>query len=151
MAKKWLVKSEPGEYSIDSLKKDKSTIWDGVRNYQARNFLKDMKKGDEVIFYHSVTDPVGIAGLAKVNKEAMPDPTQFNKRSKYYDEKATKENPRWFCPEFKFVKKFKEVLPLSDLKEQKALKDMTLLRRGNRLSVMPVTEKEFRAILKLTK
>ena len=148
---KWLVKSEPGEYSIDDLKKDKRTIWDGVRNYQARNFLKEMQKGDEVIFYHSVTDPVGIAGVAKISKEAAPDPTQFNKRSKYYDEKATKDNPRWFSPELRFVKKFKEVLPLSDLKEQKALKDMVLLRRGNRLSVMPVTEKEFKAILNLTK
>ena len=145
----WLAKSEPSVYSIDDLKKDKITYWDGVRNYQARNFLKEMEKGDVVLFYHSNADPTGVAGVAKINKTAYPDPTQFNKRSKYFDEKATKEKPRWFCPDLKFVKKFKNVISLQDLKEVKALEKMTLLKRGNRLSVMPVTKKEYEVITKL--
>ncbi|MCB0317204.1 MAG: EVE domain-containing protein [Bdellovibrionales bacterium] len=148
---KWLVKSEPNVYSIDNLKKDKKTLWDGVRNYQARNFLKEMKKGDQIIFYHSATEPIGIAGLATVSSQAIADPSQFDKRSKYFDEKATKDSPRWFSPELKFLEKFNELVPLSKLKKQNELKDMQLLRRGNRLSVMPVTDKEFKSILKLAK
>jgi len=93
----WLVKSEPYVFSIQDLKKDKVTYWDGVRNYQARNFLKEMKKGDTVLYYHSNEDPIGVAGVATIHKEAYPDPSQFDKRNKYFDPKATKENPRWFC------------------------------------------------------
>lgn len=146
---KWLVKSEPGNYSIDDMKRDRVTYWDGVRNYQARNFLKEMKKGDELLFYHSVVDPIGIHGLCKVKNTAAPDPTQFEKKSQYYDPKATKENPRWFCPDVQFVKKFKNPLTLSELREVKGLEKMELLRKGSRLSVQPVSEKEYKIILKL--
>ena len=97
------MKSEPTTYSIDHLKKDKKTIWDGVRNYQARNFMmQDMKVGDTVLFYHSNAEPPGVSGVAKISKAAIPDPTQFDKKSKYFDPKATKEKPRWFCVEIAF-------------------------------------------------
>lgn len=96
--KYWLMKSEPEEFSFEQLKKDKTTLWSGVRNYQARNFMmKEMQKGDLILFYHSNTKPPGVAGLATVSKEAIPDPTSFDKKSDYYDEKSTEENPRWFC------------------------------------------------------
>ena len=145
----WLMKSEPNTYSIDNLKKDKVTYWDGVRNYQARNFMKEMKKGDLVIFYHSNAKPPAAVGVAKIAKEAYPDPTQFQKQSKYFDPKATKENPRWFCPDVRFVKKFKTELPLEELRSEKKLKDMVLLRKGSRLSVQPVTAAEFKHLEKL--
>lgn len=146
----WLIKSEPGDYSIDDLKHDKKTLWEGVRNYQARNFLRDQwTVGDQVLFYHSVTDPVGVAGVAKVSKIGLADPRQFEKGSKYYDEKSTKENPRWFAPQVTFVRKFKEVISLSDLRTSSKLKDMGVLKKGNRLSVQPVTKSEFETILKM--
>ena len=145
----WLAKSEPDVYSIDDLKRDKVTLWDGVRNYQARNNLREMKIGDKLLFYHSNADPIGVAGVAKVVKEAYPDPAQFDKRSKYYDPKADKENPRWFCPDVRFVKKFKEVVTLAEIKEDKKLKDMLVIRRGMRLSVQPVNKKEFERILEM--
>lgn len=147
----WLVKTEPETYSIDNLLEDLSTTWDCVRNYQARNFLKEMKLGDQVFIYHSNSDPIGIVGLAKVSKLAFPDQTQFNSKSDYFDPKATKENPRWFSPEFKFVKKFKETISLVELKKISALKNMVLLKQGSRLSVQPVTEAEFRTVLNLAK
>ena len=147
----WLAKSEPDVYSIDDLKKDKVAEWDGVRNYQARNFLKEMEVGDEVLFYHSNAKPSGVAGVAKVAKKAYPDPTQFDKKSKYFDPKASKENPRWFCPDVKFVKKFKDVVSLDDLREQKSLNEMLVLKKGSRLSVQPVTKKEFETVLKIAK
>ena len=149
MAKNWLIKSEPNVYSIDHLKEDKKTLWDGVRNYQARNFLKSMEVGDRCFFYHSNAKPPGIAGVAKVSKVGIADPEQFKKKSKYFDEKATKENPRWFSPEVKFVKKFKEIISLESLKEEKKLTDMVILRKGNRLSVSEVSDKEFEHILKI--
>ena len=149
MAKNWLVKSEPNVYSIDDLKKDKKTLWDAVRNYQARNFLKSMCVGDRCFIYHSNAKPPGIAGVAKVSKINIADPLQFDKKSHYYDEKATKENPRWFSPEVKFVKKFKELISLEQLREEKKLKDMVILRKGNRLSVTEVSDKEFEHILKI--
>ncbi len=145
----WLVKTEPSVYSIDDLQKDKVTPWDEVRNYQARNNLREMKKGDQVLIYHSNAEPPCIAGLGKVAKEAYPDASQFNKRSKYYDEKATKENPRWFSPDIQFVKKFKEILSLQDIKSDKKLAKMVLTQRGSRLSVQPVTKSEFDHILKV--
>lgn len=144
----WLVKTEPEVYSIDDLKRDKVTYWDGVRNYQARNFLKDMKLGEHVLIYHSNASPPAIVGLAKVSAVATADPSQFDKKSPYYDPKATEEAPRWFCPDLRFVKKFKSALPLPDLREMPALKDMLLLRKGSRLSVMPVSEQEFETIVK---
>lgn len=145
----WLVKSEPDVYSLSDLKRDKTTFWDGVRNYQARNFLKEMKKGDEVLYYHSNAEQIGIVGIATIHKEAYPDPSQFDKKSKYFDEKATKEKPRWFCPDLKFKKAFKNILTLSELKEVKELSEMRLIKKGNRLSVIPVTKKEYNKILKL--
>lgn len=142
--KHWLMKSEPEVYSIDHLKKDKTTLWTGVRNYQARNFMwKEMKFGDRVLFYHSNANPSGVAGLAQVSREAVPDPTQFNKKSEYYDPKATVENPIWYCVEVKFLKKFDQVMSLDELRNHKALSTMLVLKKGQRLSVQPVSEREY--------
>ena len=152
MSKKhyWLMKSEPDVYSIDRLKQDKKTPWEGVRNYQARNFMtKDMQPGDEVLFYHSSTEPPGIAGMAKVSKKAFPDPTQFDSRSDYYDKKATVENPIWFCVEIEFTKKFAKLISLDQIKKEKSLNEMLVLKKGQRLSVQPVDEKHFKHILKM--
>ena len=149
MKKYWLMKSEPDTYSIERFKKEKKTLWDGIRNYQARNFMmKEMSVGDEFLFYHSNAKPPGIIGLGKISKAATPDPTQFDKKSKYYDEKSTKENPRWHCVECKYVKTFKELIPLNDLKNFKPLKDMMVIQKGSRLSIQPVSKKEFDYIVK---
>jgi len=147
--KHWLVKTEPSVFSIDDLKKVKITLWDGVRNYQARNFLKSMKKGDLVLIYHSNDQPVGVAGMAEVFKEAYPDPTQFDKKSEYFDPASTKENPRWACPDLKYVDKFKRIVALQELREDPKLTNLILLKRGSRLSVTPVAADEFRRIVKL--
>jgi predicted RNA-binding protein with PUA-like domain len=149
MSKKYLMKTEPSVYSIDDLSRDKVTQWDSIRNYQARNIMQDMVVGDEVLIYHSNAKPPGIAGLGVISETAFPDPTQFDKKSDYYDQKATKENPRWFCPEVKFVKKFKNFVGLPDLREEKSLSEMMVLRRGARLSVQPVSAKDFKKILKM--
>lgn len=148
----WLMKSEPDVFSIDDLKKDGETLWDGVRNYQARNFMRDdMKIGDKVLFYHSNAKPPGIAGIAEISSpEPVADPSQFKKNSEYYDPKSTKENPRWQCVKVKFSKKLNEFLPLDSLREVKALSDMPLFNRS-RLSIQPVTKKQFECILKLAK
>lgn len=148
----WLMKSEPDVFSIDDLKSRPGSReqWDGVRNYQARNFMRDeMKVGDLILFYHSNATPPGVAGIAEVSKLAHPDHTQFDKKSEYYDPKATLENPRWFMVEVKFVEKFKNFLSLDELKECAPLQGMRLLQKGNRLSVMPVELKEFEFIRKL--
>ncbi|NCN40527.1 EVE domain-containing protein [bacterium] len=146
----WLMKSEPDAFSIDDLKSQKTSLWDGVRNYQARNFMmNDMRKGDLVLFYHSNAKPPGVAGLATVSKEAVPDPTAQDKKSEYYDAKAAPEKPIWFCVEVKFKSKFKELVPLDELKKHKALTEMLVLKKGQRLSIQPVTEKEFQYILEL--
>ncbi len=144
----WLLKSEPEVYSIDDLKKDKKACWEGVRNYQARNFIKSMKKGDLGFFYHSNANPSGIAGIIKICKEAYPDYFAFDKKSKYYDEKSSPDNPRWFMPDVCFVKKFKNIIPLNLLKEDKNLKGMELFKKGSRLSIQPVSEKHFKYICK---
>lgn len=150
MKKIWLMKSEPDVFSIDTLKKDKTTWWEGVRNYQARNFMRDeMKVGDEVLFYHSSTEIPGIAGLAKVSKAAEPDKAQFDKKSEYYEPKATKEKPYWFCVQVEFVEKFPEVFSLEQIKKEKSLSTMLVLKKGQRLSIQPVTETEYKNILKL--
>lgn len=138
----WLVKTEEDVYPISSLKKDKHTPWDGVRNYQARNFLKEMKKGDVVFVYHSNAKVPGLAGLATVHKTVEPDQLQFDAKSDYYDPKATLEAPRWFAPTLAFKKEFNEVLPLETLKTLSFMKDSRLLQKGNRLSVIPISEKE---------
>lgn len=149
--RKWLCKSEPDVYSIDDLKKDKVTPWDNIRNYQARNFLKEMEVGDLVLFYHSNAKPPGIAGIAKVAKTAYPDESQFDKKSPYFDPKATKDEPRWFNPDMRFVKAFKNLLSLDELRAEKELEDMLVLKRGSRLSVQPVSDAEFEHILKIAK
>ena len=137
------MKSEPLTYSIEHLKKDKKALWDGVRNYQARNFMQKMNPGDKVLFYHSNTNPPGIAGLAQVSRSAVPDPTAFDKKSLYFDPKSTKEKPRWFCVEVQFEKAFSKLISLEDLRKENPLKDMLVLKKGQRLSVQPVTKKEF--------
>ncbi len=147
----WLVKSEPDVYSIDNLKKDKKTYWDGVRNYQARNYMRDeMKKGDQVLFYHSNTDFVGVYGVCEVVKEGYPDFTAFDPEDKHYDPKSKKDNPTWIMVDVKFVEKFKNPVLLDSIKENKKLQNMKLVQRGNRLSVMPVTKAEFDEIIKMS-
>jgi predicted RNA-binding protein with PUA-like domain len=146
----WLMKSEPDVFSIQDLRRKNKTSWDGVRNYQARNFMRDeMLKGDLVLFYHSNAEPSGVAGIARVCQESHPDPTQFDKKSDYYDPKATKEKPIWFLVDIEFVEEFPQVLPLERLKKERALQDMPLVQRGTRLSVMPVTEAQWKQIVKL--
>ncbi|MDP3920750.1 MAG: EVE domain-containing protein [Candidatus Omnitrophota bacterium] len=143
----WLLKSEPGNYSVDDLKRDRSTYWEGVRNYQARNFLRDsIKKGDEVFFYHSNADLAGIAGVAKVTSDGYPDPSQFDPKSKYFDPKSSKEKPLWYVVDIQFSEKFPAVIPLENLKKIKALEGMPLLQRGQRLSVQPVTRAHWKVI-----
>lgn len=144
----WLMKSEPESFSIDDLKRVKREPWSGVRNYQARNHMKAMAVGDLAFFHHSSTDPIGIAGLMKIVAKAHPDSTQFDPKSPYFDPKAKKEKPIWECVDVGFVKKFKRLIPMDELRGMKALKDMVLLQRGSRLSVQPVSKKEFDAILK---
>jgi predicted RNA-binding protein with PUA-like domain len=146
----WLMKSEPDVFGIDHLKAmpKKTEHWDGVRNYQARNMMRDqMKKGDQVFFYHSNCKEPGIVGIMEVVKEGYPDFTSWNPESKYYDPKSTAENPRWFMVDVKFKHQLKRTIPLTELKEQPGLEEMALVRRGNRLSIMPVSKQEWQIIL----
>lgn len=146
----WLMKSEPDTFGIDDLKaRPKGTEhWDGVRNYQARNMMRDqMKKGDRVLFYHSACKVPGVAGIARVVNEAYPDHTAQDPESKYYDPKANPDNPRWFMVDVKFERKLKRLIALSELKDNPALAGMQLLKKGNRLSIMPVEEAHWQAIL----
>lgn len=148
----WLMKSEPDVFGIDHLIecKDQTEPWDGVRNYQARNMMRDdMKIGDQVFFYHSNTDVPGIVGIMEVVKEGYPDHTALDPECKYYDPKASEDNPRWFMVDIKFVEKFNATIPLSELKENPALEEMPLVRKGNRLSIMPVGEHEWNEVLKM--
>jgi predicted RNA-binding protein with PUA-like domain len=146
----WLMKSEPSAYSIDDLKRDKSTLWEGVRNYQARNFMmKEMSIGDEVLFYHSNAEPPAVVGVAEVSGRAEPDPTQFDAADCHHDPKAMPAKPIWYCVRVKFKQKFARQLPLSELRERKDLQNMVLLKKGSRLSIQPVTEKEFKIIAAL--
>ena len=147
----WLMKSEPEEFSIDDLVKAKNQTvpWFGVRNYLARNFMRDlMQVGDEVLFYHSSCPEPGIVGLAHVASAAYPDATQWDKKSKYFDAKATRETPRWMLVDVKLTKKTR-LLSLAEMREQVALADMVTLQRGNRLSITPVKPAELKAVLKL--
>lgn len=152
MGKKyWLVKSEPGAYSIDDLVRDKKTHWDGVRNYQARNFMRDdMKKGDQVLFYHSNAEPTAVVGICEVVKEGYPDFTAFDPEEKHFDPKSKNENPTWIMVDIKLIKKFNRPVTLREIKENSKLQDMRLVQRGNRLSVMPVEKKEVDLIIKLS-
>ena len=147
----WLIKSEPDAYSIDDLSRDGSTPWTGVRNYQARNFMRDqMKPGDRAFFYHSNCEEPGIVGIAEVSKNAYPDATQFDRKSKYFDASAKPDNPRWLHVDFRFVKKTRPVT-LTELRKHKALANMRILARGNRLSITPVDPAEWKFILDLMK
>ncbi len=146
----WLMKSEPEAFSIDDLKRKKREAWDGVRNYQARNFMRDgMRPGDQVFFYHSNCTVPGIVGIAEVATDAYPDPSQFDPKSKYFDPGSSRDNPRWMLVDVKFVKKFKRTISLDEMKSDPALDGMALLRKGNRLSVMPVEAAHWRHILTL--
>ena len=144
----WLMKSEPGVYSITDLRKDRKTYWDGIRNYLARNNMREMKKGDKAFFYHSNAAPSAVVGVMKIVGEAYADPQQFQKNSKYYDSKATKHDPRWSVVDVKFEKNLDKPVTLNTIKKVPALKDMDLLRLG-RLSVGSVTAAEWKTILKL--
>lgn len=148
----WLFKTEPNEFSIDDLAASPSqtTLWSGVRNYQARNLLRDETKvGDELLFYHSSTEIPGIAGLATVVGSAEPDLSALDRSGPYYDRRATSENPVWVAIRIRFAKKLSDVLPLTVLKQTKGLEKMMVCQRGNRLSIQPVTNEEWRVIQRL--
>ena len=143
------MKSEPDVYSVDDLKRDGSEIWEGVRNYQARNFMREMAVGDLALFYHSNAKPPGVAGVSKISKTAYPDPTQFDRKSKYYDPKSKQEDPRWSLVEVSFVEAFAELVTLEALKADKKLEGMLVTKRGIRLSVQPVDKVHFARVLKM--
>lgn len=144
----WLMKSEPETFGIDQLEQRGTALWDGVRNYQARNFLRQMKIGDQALFYHSNCKIPGISGLMTISKAGYADPTQFNPEHKYYEPKSTLDNPRWTGVDVAFVEKWPELLALSTLRTIPELSDLALLKTGNRLSLMPVTPEQWQAILK---
>ncbi len=144
----WLMKSEPDAYSIDDLERDHREMWDGIRNYQARNMMRDdMRVGDKVFFYHSNCKEPGVVGIMKVASKPYPDPTQFDPDSKYYDSKSDPDNHRWILVDVAYVKKLKRTITLTEIKAHPELDDMILTRKGNRLSIMPVTEDEWEVIL----
>ena len=145
----WLMKTEPDEFSIDDLSKRKVEPWTGVRNYQARNFMREMKPGDGVLFYHSSCEIPGVAGIAEVATDAHPDPTQFDRKSDYYDAASKREEPRWSLVDVRYKRKLKRVIPLSELKDRRELEGFALLARGNRLSVLPVSKPQWDFILGL--
>ncbi|MBL6723421.1 MAG: EVE domain-containing protein [Candidatus Margulisbacteria bacterium] len=148
-SKKWLMKTEPSTYSIDRLMAEKTTHWEGIRNYQARNFMmRDMRIGDDVIIYHSNASPPGIVGLAVIASDAYPDHFSWDDASPYYDPKSTKENPRWFMVDVAFRSKFKNMIPLEVLKSDPNLNDMLLVKKGTRLSIQPVQEDIFDYIIR---
>ena len=153
MAKKyWLFKSEPNAYSIDDMAKDKTTHWDGVRNYQARNFIRDdMKEGDKVLFYHSNAKPNAVVGICEIVKEAYPDFTAFDPDNKHFDPKSKTDEPSWFMVEIKLIKKFKKEVTLEEIKNNTKLKKKRLVKRGNRLSVFPIEKAEFDEIVNMSK
>lgn len=147
----WLVKSEPDVFSIRDLARSpgRTTSWEGVRNYQARNYLRAMQRGDQVLFYHSNADPPAVAGIAEVVRTAYPDPTAFDRRSRYYDPRSTRARPLWDQVDLRLVREFGAPLPLDRLRKEPALGKMELLRKGSRLSVQPVRPAEWRRVLEL--
>ncbi len=146
----WLMKSEPDTFGIDDLKANKTEPWDGVRNYQARNMMRDqMKKGDKVFFYHSNCEEPGIVGIMSVVKAGYPDHTAFDPKAKYYDPKSDPGNPRWYMVDVRYQRKLKRTITLKELKAHPGLTDMPLVRKGNRLSIMPVTHEQWELILGL--
>ena len=148
----WIMKCEPEIFSIDDLATAKEYFWDGVRNYQVRNMFRDeMKVGDKALFYHSSTKEIGVVGEMEVIKTATPDQTQFDTKSKYYDPKSTKENPRWLGPTVRFVSKLPKIVTLEQIKLNPSFSDLPLIKKGNRLSVMKITEEHYKMILKLSR
>jgi len=149
----WLVKSEPETFSIDDLAASprRMTSWDGVRNYQARNFMRAMAVGDRVFFYHSNADPPAVVGIAEVSRTAYPDDTQFDKSGDHYDPDSLPDAPRWDMVDIRFLEKFDQAVSLDRLRKEPRLKGMTLLKKGSRLSVQPVTPSEWDIIVKLGK
>jgi predicted RNA-binding protein with PUA-like domain len=146
----WLLKSEPDAYGLDDLERDGKAAWTGVRNYQARNLMRDhMRDGDLVLYYHSNADPPAVVGLARIVGDAYPDPLQFQSGHKYFDPKATKDEPRWLLRDVAFEARFADIVPLADLKDDPALEDMLVTRRGQRLSVQPVAEEDFRKVCQM--
>ncbi|KAB0300423.1 EVE domain-containing protein [Vibrio fortis] len=144
----WLFKTEPDTFSIHTLRAQNTSCWEGVRNYQARNMMRDqVKLGDLVMIYHSSCKKVGVAGIAKVTREAYPDHFQFDPESDYYDAKSSPDNPRWVMVDVEYVRTTERLIPLATLKAMPELENMPLVKRGNRLSIMPVTEQEWQAIL----
>jgi len=137
----WLMKSEPDAYSIETLEKEKETIWDGIRNYQARNFMRKMEIGDQAFFYHSNCKPPGIVGLMEIVSKNIIDPTQFDKNSKYYDSKSDKLNPRWDCVKVQFLCKSKKIISLQELRSLFNEDELLVVKKGNRLSILPVPQK----------
>ncbi|WP_375170899.1 EVE domain-containing protein [Marinobacter sp.] len=148
---KWLVKSEPSECGIDDFVEASSTVipWDGVRNYQARNYLAKMREGDEVFLYHSSCPAIGIAGIVRVVRGAYPDPSQFDPESPYFDAKSHRDKPRWQAVDLTLVRQLPRLIPLHELKGLPGLENLPLVRKGSRLSVMPVTEDEWQLTLRL--
>jgi predicted RNA-binding protein with PUA-like domain len=151
MAKRyWLMKCEPEAYTIEDLERDGTTTWEGVRNFQARNSMRDdMKKGDGVLFYASNAEPSGVSGIAEVSKPGYPDTYAFVKGHKYYDPKSDPDNPTWYMVDIRFVERFPEVIPLATLKETPGLEKMVVNQKGSRLSVQPVTKEEFEIVKRL--
>ncbi|MEM1083469.1 MAG: EVE domain-containing protein [Verrucomicrobiota bacterium] len=150
--KYWLIKSEPDAFGIDDMKKAKREPWNGIRNYQARNFMRDeMEIGDLALFYHSNAKPPGVVGLTKVCSEPYPDDLQFDKKSKYYDPKSNPDDPRWQMVDMEFVEKFDEMVTLDQLKAEKALDGLLVTQRGTRLSITPVTKRHFDKICRMAK
>ena len=149
--KYWLMKTEPTVFSFDDLKeKPRSTDhWEGVRNYQARNYMKEMKKGDRILFYHSNSEEPGIVGIAEITTEAYPDFFSWDPKSRYYDPRSTPENPRWYMVDVTWKKAFKKIVTLKELKADPQLRTMKVLQKGQRLSVMPVTDEEFEIVAAL--
>ena len=146
----WLIKSEPSVYSIDDLARDKKTYWDGVRNFQARNFLRDeIKAGDLVLYYHSNAEPPGVAGIARVCRSGYPDFTAWDKNDRHFDPKSDKVKPLWFMVDVEFVEKFTHFVPLEELISNPSLKGMMVTKRGSRLSIQPVDEKHFEIVRKM--
>jgi len=148
----WLMKSEPGEFSIDDLasRPRKTEPWDGIRNHQVRNMIRDeMSKGDQALFYHSSCEVPGVAGIVRIMSDAYPDPTAFDPEDKHYDPKSDPDDPRWLLRDVKLVRKLSRVIPLAEMRKERKLAGMQLLKKGNRLSITPVTRKEWDHILSL--
>jgi len=147
----WLMKSEPDAYSIKNLEADGTTIWDGIRNYQARNFMRKMNIGDQVFFYHSNCKPPGIVGLMEVIEKNIIDPSQFDQSSKYFDPKSNSSAPRWDCVKVKFISKFREILSLQELRSLFIEDDLIVTKKGNRLSITPVKKESAKLLLRKLK